>query len=66
MWIVVVLDYYYPSVFHFEEELAALDLYNEYKEYGFLVHLARIESSTLNINKQKNSEKEDVFNIKWC
>jgi hypothetical protein len=41
MWIVVVVEHYYPSVFHFDNKEEAFACYQRQVRYGHAVHLAK-------------------------
>ena len=40
MWIVVVVDAFYPSVLHFNNKEEAVESYEKNKEQGYVTHLA--------------------------
>lgn len=46
LWIVVVVDHYYPSVLHFTDENEARKEYERYNESETAVHLAKVEDAT--------------------
>lgn len=45
MYIVVIVDSYYPSVLHFNERIDAIEFYERNKKEGYVVHLAEVEVS---------------------
>lgn len=45
MWIVVVVESYYPSVLHFKDRIEAIESYEKNKEQGYVTHLAKVETS---------------------
>lgn len=69
MFIVVVVKAFYPSVLHFEDRSGAIEKYEEYKERGYVTHLAQVETSHYNTedfyfqNGDLNKYKDDVENI---
>lgn len=67
MWIVVVVQSHYPSVFHFDEEGEARESYDQSKEYGHVVHLAKVLDSDYCYDF-KNIDKEDIktLDVDWA
>lgn len=69
MYIVVVVNQHYPSVLHFKDRLEAIEKYEEYKERGYVVHLAQVETSHFNTDDYQfeydklRDYKDDVENI---
>ncbi|MBX0320268.1 hypothetical protein [Shouchella clausii] len=51
MWIVVVVDQYYPSVFHFDNEEEAKTSYLKKRSMGYAVHLAKVTHTKLDIDE---------------
>lgn len=54
MWIVVVVDNFYPSVYHFDNKEDAIRSYNKERSMGHIIHLAEVKDSKVN---------EDNFSI---
>lgn len=59
MWIVVVVDSYYPSVFHFDDEVEAKKAYEKYKNHRIVTHFAKVEDYCFD-----EEITEDFSNIK--
>lgn len=66
MWIVVVLEHYYPSVFHFSNEKEAKECYERNKTCGFGAHLAWVQASHLDKTVYEFDEnKIDTLDVEW-
>lgn len=69
MYIVVVVNQHYPSVLHFKDRSEAIEKYEEYKEQGYVIHLAQVETSHFNTedfqfqNDELRNYKEDIDHI---
>lgn len=48
MWIVVVVDQYYPSVMHYSDEEQAKESFNKNKSKGNVTHIAKVERYHVN------------------
>ena len=66
MWIVVVVDHYYPSVFHFDNEDEAKESYEKERHMGFAVHLAKVEQSKFDKEVYDFDEnKPETLDVEW-
>lgn len=66
MWIVVVAEPYYPSVFHFTNEDEARDCYNKNKENGKVTHFAEVVKSNFNHDLYEFDEKDmESLDVDW-
>lgn len=67
MYIVVVVESYYPSVFHFTSKEEAVECYEKNKEeFGHVVHLAKVETSHFNEdNLPVEYGKEDEQTVEY-
>jgi len=66
MWIVVVVEPYYPSVFHFENEDEALKCFNKNKDNGKVTHLAEVKKCQFNHDLYEFDEKNmESLDVEW-
>lgn len=68
MWIVVVVDEHYPSVFHFKNEEDARESYEKERGMGFIVHLAEVKDSKIDHNNTSYNFDEDnieSYDVEW-
>lgn len=68
MWIVVVIETYYPSVLHFENEDLAKEAYEKHKNKKAVVHMAEVKSTTFNEELAETDMKEKylkTWNVEW-
>lgn len=69
MWIVVVVEHYYPSVFHFDNKDEALTCYKKNKDSGRMghaVHLAKVEESNYCKEIYEFDEnKIEALDVEW-
>lgn len=66
MWIVVVAEYYYPSVFHFDNEVEARKCYEKNKG-ARVVHIAKVEESDYCKEDVSEEDIKDVerLDVEW-
>lgn len=66
MWIVVVVDNYYPSVFHFDNEEEARKSYEKERFMGHAVHLAEVKESKFDKEVYEFDEsKPETIDVEW-
>lgn len=66
MWIVVVADHYYPSVFHFDSEEEAIKSYKKERYMGFAVHLAKVEKSKFDKEVfEFDVDNPETLDVEW-
>lgn len=69
MWIVVVVEEHYPSVFHFDNEVEAKKAYEKYKDDRAIVHIAEVKDTSFNEesydNSHKNKDDVKTWNVEW-
>lgn len=72
MWIVVAVNPFYPSVFHFNSRAEAVECYEHYKKEDTAVHLAKVQSSNFNSGRElypvttmDQSKGIDRLNVVW-
>jgi len=68
MWIVVVVDNYYPSVFHFKDEEEARKSYEKERYMGHVVHLAEVKESKSNqdnIHNEFDENNIETLDVEW-
>lgn len=62
MWIVVIVDEFYPSVYHFKEQEEAKHFYGKVNNMkrGHVVHLAKVKESCVDKEELDERQKMDV------
>lgn len=70
MWIVVILDTFYPSIYHFDDEAQATSFYHRMKDngYGHAVHLSEVKTVTVTDEEKERKFDEgnvEALNVEW-
>lgn len=64
MWLVVVLDDYYPSVIHYDNEKEAMESFEKNKSRGYATHIVKVLETY--INKEDGRANEDsCLDVIW-
>lgn len=66
MWAVIIIDTYYPSLYHFETEEEARKCFEKHKE-DFNVHLAKVEETMIHEDELSSIKKNDIlsYDVDW-
>lgn len=69
MWIVVIVEPYYPTVKHYDNEEDARKQYERYKGSGFVTHLAEVKEKEVNheymSSYARKYEKPKDLDVEW-
>lgn len=68
-WIVVIVDPYYPSVYHFDNEDEAKEAYETHAGSDFVTHLAEVKEQTISPDGmdlyEKNNRNIKALDVQW-
>lgn len=69
MWVVVVVEEYYPSVLHFDDEVEAKKAYEKYKGNQSIVHIAEVKDTAFYEESMKDygmdKDKIKTWDVEW-
>jgi hypothetical protein len=66
MWLVVVVENYYPSVLHYDSEEEARESFERNKSEGYVTHIAKVSETYINPDEADGrASKDNCWDVEW-